>query len=186
MPRSTASAPAAAATAVAAAVQPFAAAAAVTAPTTGASIAGADVRELIGGLALHGGVVREAQADATALAVYLDHRHVELIALRQHVVHRFDPLARLHVRDMEQPVGALGELDERAERGGLDHLALELIADLGLLRHRLDRGDCSVDQRAARRVHLNRAVVLDVDVGLVLLRQAANRLAALANDRPDL
>src|SRR4051794_8064662 len=187
MSRSIAPASAAAATALASAVQALTpATSAVPAATARAAIAGADVREVRGGLALHGGVVGEAQAEPATLAVDLDHGHVELVALRQHIVDRLDPLAGLDVRDVEQPVGALGELDEGAERRRLDHLALELVPDLGLLGHRLDAGDAGVDQGAAGRVHLNGAVVLDVDVGLELLGQPADRLAALADDRPDL
>ena len=50
-----------------------------------------------------------------------------------------DPLARLHVGDVKQAVGALAELDEGAEVGGLDHLAGRVaVADLGVLGHRGD------------------------------------------------
>ena len=54
-----------------------------------------------------------------------------------------DPLAGLDVRDVQQPVGALRQLDERAEGSRLHDLALELVADLGLLGHRLDAGDAA-------------------------------------------
>src|SRR5215218_622291 len=180
-------APAAAAAAVTSAVQALApAASAIPATPAGAAIAGADVRELRGRLARDRGIIGEAEADAAALAVDLDHGDVELLALLEDVVHGVDSLAWLDVRDVEQPVRSLGELDERPEGRGLHHLPLELVSDLGLLRHRLDAGDCSFHQSAAGRIDLNGAVVLDVDVGLELLRQPADRLAALADNRPDL
>src|SRR5581483_2928758 len=93
----------------------------VAAPAAAAHgrIARAELAQLGGRLALDRRVVRQPQADAPALRIHLD---------------RADPLAGLHVRDVEEPVGALGELDERAEGGGLDYLAPEPVADLGLLR----------------------------------------------------
>ena len=94
-------APAAAATALASAVQPLTAPSAVPAPTARAAIAGTDVRELRGRLALDRGIVREAKADTPALAVDLDHGHVQLVALTQDVLHGLNPFAGLDVRDME-------------------------------------------------------------------------------------
>ena len=87
---------------------------------------------------------------------------------------------------MEEPVRALGQLDERSERGRLDHLARESVPHLGLLGHRLDPRDAGVHQGAARRVHLDGAVVLDVDVRLELLRERPDRLPALADQGADL
>src|SRR5581483_5115570 len=160
----------------------------VAAPAAAAHgrIARAELAQLGGRLALDRRVVRQPQADAPALRIHLDHGHLELVARLEHVLDRADPLAGLHVRDVEEPVGALGELDERAEGGGLDYLAPEPVADLGLLRHRLDPGDAGLDQAAARRVHAHGAVVLDVDLGLELLLEGADRLAALADEGADL
>src|SRR5688500_11199062 len=155
----------------------------VTTAATAATGAGADGGELLGRLALDGGVLGEPQADPAALAVDLDHGHLDLVALAQDVLDGVDPLARLHVRDVKQAVGALDELDERAEGGRLDDLALERVADLRVARHRLDAGDAGVDLSAGGRVDANRAVVVDVDLGLELLLHAADRLAALADDR---
>src|SRR5215211_6758948 len=181
-------APAAASTPVAAALQALAAAAsaATVTPAMRAGIPGADVRELLRRLALDSRIVRESESDTTTLTVDLDHGHIELVALLQDILDGLHPLAGLDVRDVKETVGALRELDEGPERGRLHDLALELVADLGLLGHRLYAGTAGVDQGAARRVHLDRAVVLDIDVGLELLRQPADRLAALADDRPDL
>ena len=49
--------------------------------------------------------------------------------------------ARADVRDVEQSVGALLQLDEGAELRRLDDLAGVGVADLGLLRQGVDRGD---------------------------------------------
>ena len=64
--------------------------------------------------------------------------------------------------------------------------AVVAIADFGLLGHRLDPGDAGFDQRAGRRVDADRAVVLDVDFGLELLAEGADRFAALADHGADL
>ena len=50
------------------------------AATAAAAVAAADRRQLLGGLARDRRVVGEAQADPAALAVDLDHGHVELVA----------------------------------------------------------------------------------------------------------
>ena len=98
----------------------------------------------------------------------------------------FDPLAGRDVRDVQQAVGALRELDEGAERGGLDDLAGELVADLDLLGHLADAVDQRVALLAGLGVDADGAVVVDVDLGLELLRQRPDRLAALADHRADL
>src|SRR6478752_7762703 len=51
-------------------------------------------------------------AVAAALAVDLDHAHLDLVALVQDVLDRVDALAGRDVADVQQAVGALGELDE--------------------------------------------------------------------------
>ena len=77
------------------------------------------------------------------------------------------------VGDVQQAVGALGELDEGAERRGLDDLARELVADLDLLGHRPDALDQGVALGAGDGVDQHLALVVDVDLGLVLLLQAS-------------
>src|SRR5829696_1094322 len=173
----------AAAVAAAASVTARPAVAAVAAP---AAAAGADRRQLLDGLAGDLGVLGEAQADAAALAVDLDDADLDLVALVEHLLDRVRPLAGRDVGDVQQAVGALGQLDEGAERRRLDDLAGELVADLDLLGHRAD----AVHQRVALGARLgvdeDLALVVDVDLRLELLRQAADRLAALADEQADL
>ena len=77
----------------------------------------------------------ELQADPAACLVDLLHEHVEHVAARDHVLDVVHA-AGADVRDVEQAVGALLQLDERAEVGRLHDLAGVLVADLGLLRER--------------------------------------------------
>ena len=161
--------------------------AAVTTAARGARVAGADAGELLGRLALDVGVLGEPQADPASLLVDLDDGDIDLVALVEDVLDRADSLARLHVGDVKQAIGALGELDECAEVGGLHHLARRVaVADLGVLGHRGDPLRQGVDLVAGGRVEAHRAVVVDVDLGLELLREAADGLAALADQGADL
>src|SRR4051812_19203594 len=181
--------PGAAAAAARATVAVAAAArAAVTVAPGAAAVAApaADRGELLLGLAGDVRVVGEAQADAAALAVDLDHAHGDLVALVEHLLDRRRALARGDVRDVQQAVGALGELDERAERGRLDDLAGVRVADLDLLGHRADPLGERVAQLAAARVDQDLALVVDVDLGLELVLQGTDRLAALADEQADL
>src|SRR3954449_3742974 len=127
----------------AAAVVAVAARAAVTVaaavPARAAAVAaaatGADGGQLLGGLAGDIGVLGQAQADPAALAVDLDHADGDLVALVEDLLDGVDALAGRDVGDVQQAVGALGQLDEGAERGRLDDLAGERVADLDLLSH---------------------------------------------------
>src|SRR5271155_5666779 len=148
--------------------------------------AGADAGQLLGRLARDVGVLGEAQSDAPPLAVDLDHAHVDLIALVEHVLDGLNALAGRDVGDVQQPVGALGELDERTERGRLDDLAEILVADLDLLHHHANVLDERVAELAVGGVDQHLAVVVDVDLGLELLGEAADRFAALADQQADL
>src|SRR5436190_14290905 len=164
-----------------------AAALALAARATRATAVAADRRQLLAGLADDLGVVGETQADAAALAVDLDHTDADLVALVEDVLDRVDALPRGHVGDVQQAVGALGQLDERAERRGLDDLGVrELVADLDVLEHRRDPVGELLAELAVGGVHEHLAVVVHVDLGLELLRQAADRLAALADQHADL
>src|SRR4051794_19802331 len=174
----------------AAAVAPSAVAprAAIAPATRAAAVAptAADGGVLLGGLAGDLGILGQTQADPAALPVDLDDAALALVALVEHVLDGVDPLAGRHVGDVQQAVGALCQLDEGAERGGLDHLAVELVADLDLLHHRVDPVDQRLAQLAVGGVHEHLTLVVDVDLGLELLLQAANRLAALADQHADL
>src|SRR3954470_18677132 len=181
------------AAAVAVAVAPAAvavaaaAARAVAAAAAHRRVAGADRDELLGALAGDVRVVGEAQADAAALLVDLDHAHRDLVALVEHLLDRPDAVAGRDVGDVQQAVGALGQLDEGAERRGLDDLrARELVADLDLLGHRADALDQGVALGAGGGVDEHLTLVVDVDLGLVLLLERADRLAALADQQADL
>src|SRR5215210_4461452 len=169
--------------AAAAAVTARPAVAAVAAP---AAAAGADRGQLLDGLAGDLGVLGEAEADPAALAVDLDHAHLDLVALVEDLLHGVHPLAGRDVGDVEQAVRALGELDEGAERRRLDDLAGELVADRDLLGHRADAVHQGVALGPGRRVDEDLALVVDVDLRLELLRQATDRLAALADEQADL
>ena len=87
---------------------------------------------------------------------------------------------------MQQPVGALGELDEGAKGGRLDHLADVLVADLDLLHHHPHPLHERVRELAAGRVDQDLPVIVDIDLGLELLRQRPDRFAALADQQSDL
>jgi hypothetical protein len=64
----------------------------------------------------------QLEADATAVLVDLLHEHVDNVAAAHHVLD-VRHTAGAHVRDVEQAVGALLQLDEGAELGRLDDLA---------------------------------------------------------------
>ena len=68
----------------------------------------------------------------------------------------------------------------------LTHASGEHVADLDLLGHRLDAVLDAFRSLLVGGADEDRAVVLDVDVGAELLGHAADGLAALADDEPDL
>src|SRR4051812_46332369 len=171
----------------AAAVTPAAVTAVTAVAATATAAAGADAGQVLDRLAGDLRVLGTAQADAAALAVDLDHADGDLVALVEDLLDRPDALAGRDVGDVQQAVRALGQLDEGAERGGLDHLGRrELVADRDLLGHRADALDQRVALGAGLRVHADLALVVDVDLRLELVGQAADRLAALADQQADL
>src|SRR5215218_7549998 len=173
--------------AVAASAALAARATAVTARAAVSAATAADGRELLDRLAGDVGVDGEAQADAAALLVDLDDADGDLVALVEDLLDRRDPLAGRDAGDVQQAVRALGELHERAERRRLDDLGgRERVADGDLLGHRADPVDQGVALLAGLRVDADGAVVLDVDLRLELLGQAADGLAALADQETDL
>ena len=70
--------------------------------------------------------------------------------------------------------------------GRLDDVAGEVVADLDLLRHRRMRPMTPSRGLLVGSVDEDRAVVLDVDLDVELVGQAADRLAALADEEADL
>src|SRR6478672_3934087 len=175
---------------VAPATVPAAVAAIATVPAAvaarAAAAGGGQGGQLLDGLAGDLGVLGQAQADAPALAVDLDHAHGDLVALVEHVLDGVDPLARRHVGDVQQAVGALGQLDEGPEGRRLDDLAVEGVADLDLLGHRADALGQGLAHLAVGGVDEHVAVVVDVDLRVELVLQAADGLAALADEQADL
>src|SRR5437764_2129367 len=127
----------------------------------------------------------QLEADPAARLVDLLDEHVEDVAALDHVLDVADA-AGAHVRDVEQPVGPLLELDERAELRRLHDLAGVGVPHLRLLRQRLDRRDRGLRLRAVGRVDQDRAVLLDVDLDVVVGLERADRLATLADHHPDL
>src|SRR5690348_10196045 len=127
----------------------------------------------------------QLQADPAARLVHFLDDDVDDVASRHDVLDVTDA-PRADVRHVEEPVGSLLQLHERAELGRLHDLAGVGVPDLRLLRQRLDGGDRRVGLRALRGVDEDRAVLLDVDLHLVVGLEAADRLAALADDHADL
>src|SRR6185436_8953360 len=128
----------------------------------------------------------QLEADPAASLVDLLHAHVEDVAAIDDVLDVTDT-ARPDVRDVEQAVRTLLELDERAELRRLDDLRIEkLVSDLGLLRQGFDGCDRRRGLLSVGRVDEDRPVLLDVDLHFVVGFEAADRLAALADHHADL
>src|SRR5581483_10236600 len=127
----------------------------------------------------------ELEADPAPGLVDLLDDDVDDVAAAHHVLDVRDATGA-DVRDVEETVGPLLQLDEGAELRRLHDLARVGVAHLGLLRDRLDRGDRGRGLLAVGRVDEDRAVLLDVDLHLVVGLEAADRLAALADDHADL
>src|SRR5262249_44386622 len=127
----------------------------------------------------------QLQADASALLVDLLHLDVDDVAAGHDVLDVADA-ARADVGDVQQPVGALRQLDEGAELRRLDDLAGVLVAALGLLGQPLDRVDRGVGLVALCGIDEDVAVLLDVDLDVVIGLERTDRLAALPDHHSDL
>src|ERR1700722_6344083 len=156
------------------------------APVSTAAATGPHAGELLDGLAGDVWVLGQTQADAATLAVDLDHAHVDLIALVEDVLDAVNAFAGRDVGDVQETIGALGELDESAERGRLDDLSDVLVANLDLLHHHPHALHERVAELTVGRVDQHLAVVVDVDLRFELVGQAADRFAALADQQADL
>src|SRR5262245_2025971 len=120
-----------------------------------------------------------------AVAVDLDHLHENLVALGEHVSDRANPGLR-YLGDVKQPLRALHDLDEGAELLDALHLAKVDPVELRLAADVLDDVDGHLRLLGGRGEHRHLAVVLHVDLGARLLLDAANDLAAGADDLADL
>src|SRR5690606_22066029 len=124
------------------------------------------------------------------LAAVVDVRdlHLDLVADVEVVLDLLDPLAVADLGDVQQPVAAGQERDERAERGGLDDRPEEPVAHLGQGRvgDRVDAVDRRLRRRSVERADVDRAVVLDGDLGTGLVLDRVDRLTLRADDHTDL
>src|SRR5690606_20042532 len=107
---------------------------------------------------------------------------LDLLAHAEHVVDVLDALAAhelADLRDVQQAVLARRERDERAEGRRLDDRADEALADLGhvRVRDRVDRRPRRLGRGAVDRTDVDRAVVLDRDLGARLLLDLVDHLA---------
>ena len=92
----------------------------------------------------------------------------------------------VELADVHEPVRAREDLDEGAELGEALDDAQVVLAHLGLGREALDDVDGLLDGDAVGRRDEDRAVVLDLDGDARLRRDAADGLAAGADDLADL
>src|SRR5581483_4737237 len=130
------------------------------------------------------------QAQLAAVVHFAD-LDLDLVADVHHVVDVLDPLAAVQLadlRDVQQAVLAGQQADERAERRGLDDRAEEALAHLGhvRVRDRVDRGPGRLRGRAVGRADVDRAVVLDGDLGAGVVLDRVDHLALRADDLADL
>ena len=75
------------------------------------------------------GGLLDREADATALQVEVDDLHPELLARGDHLFGEFDVVGR-HLRDVDQALDAVSNLDEGTERDQLRDPAIDQLADL--------------------------------------------------------
>src|SRR4030095_11716168 len=138
---------------------------------------GARVRPLLASLLVD---QADRQADLAAL-VDLEQLDLDLLAFRENVADVLDPLV-LDLRNVHQAVLAGHEGHECAEIGDARDLAGVDGTGLGLCDDALDPVARRLDLAQVRRRDLDRAVVVDVDLGASLRDDLANDLATGAND----
>src|SRR5215471_7576548 len=185
----TAAAVALAAVAVAVAAIPVAVAAVtVTTVAVAVTAAGSAAEVLAGRFPLH-----DLDRDERQLAavVHLADLDLDLVADLDHVVDVLDPGAAVQLADLgdvQQAVLAGQQRDECAERGRLHHGAKEALAHLGDVRvgDRVDGRARGLGGRAVGGTDVDRAVVLDRDLGAGVLLDRVDHLALGADDLADL
>src|SRR5450759_5230888 len=127
-------------------------------------------------VALHGCLAREVDP---ALAVDLDHHNHDLVADRDNVLDGRDVVVG-QLADPDQAFLAGQDLDETAEAHDPGDLAQVEPADLYVAGERLDPLDGLAGVLARHCRDLDRAVVLDVDLGAGFLLDLADHGATLA------
>src|SRR5205814_7002958 len=127
------------------------------------------------------------QADL-ALRVDLLDLHAELVALLDGVLHPGQALALPELRDVHEAVASWNEVHEGAEGRRLDHGAVVLLAHEHRtgVRDVVDHRRGFVGARSAGRSDVDRAVVLDVDVGAGERDDLVDPLALRSDDLADL
>src|ERR1035437_7247396 len=143
---------------------------------------GVRLRRRASQVALHRGLAGEI--DAT-LAVDLGHYDHDLVAYRDHVLDRGDVVVG-QLADPDQAFLTGEDLDEAAEAHDPGDLAQIQTADLYVAGQRLDPLDRLARVLTRHCCDLDRAVVLDVDLGAGFLLDLADHGAALADDVADL
>src|SRR5215468_5439343 len=126
-----------------------------------------------------------------AAVVDLADLDLDLVADVDHVVDVLDPLAAVQLADLgdvQQTVLAGQQRQERPERGRLHHGAEEPLTDLGNVRvgDRVDRRPGGLRGRAIGGTDVDRAVVLDRDLGAGVVLYRVDHLALRADDLADL
>src|SRR5436190_23305821 len=116
-----------------------------------------------------------------AAVVHLADLHLDLVADLDHVVDVLAPGAAVQLTDLgdvQQAVLAGQQRDERTERGRLHHGPEETLAHLGNVRvgDRIDRGARGLGGRAVGGTDVDRAVVLDGDLGAGVLLDGVDHL----------
>src|SRR5690348_11356660 len=176
------------AVAVAAIPVPVAAVTVTTVPVAAVTAARPAAQVLTGRFPLH-----DLDRDERQLAAVVDlaDLHLDLVADLDHVVDVLDPGAAVQLADLgdvQQAVLAGQQRDERAERGRLHHGAEEPLAHLGDVRvgDRIDRRARGLGGRAVGGADVDRAVVLDGDLGAGVLLDRVDHLTLGADHFADL
>ena len=88
--------------------------------------------------------------------------------------------------DVQQPIGSREDLDERAEIHQPDHRPQVRLPHLGRSRQVRNNLERLLGRRFIRRSHVDRSIVLDIDLDAGLLDDSADDLAAGSDDVSDL
>src|SRR5262249_21989443 len=125
-----------------------------------------------------------AELDLAAI-IHADALHLDHIADLDHIGDLLDAVRR-QLADMDQPVAGAEEIHEGTELHDLDDLAGIDDADLRLRDDAADPVDGGVRRSGVDRRHLDRAVILDVDLGAGDFADLADHLAARSDHFADL